>query len=131
LASRGDDVNNEEEEKEGEEVRKDGDDVRNGDARELKVGSKRKAQDSAEEEPELVKKSKTEAHSSPEENSKAQTEDLNSLFCANFDTINAGPKVVAGSYEKIVKELEKTAAECLFLSDNVKGKCTLLRVCVL
>jgi enolase-phosphatase E1 len=62
------------------------------------------------------------ATESGKKSEKVQTEDLNPLFSANFDTINAGPKMVAGSYEKIVKELEVTAEECLFLSDNVKGK---------
>ncbi|KIV98992.1 2,3-diketo-5-methylthio-1-phosphopentane phosphatase [Verruconis gallopava] len=49
-----------------------------------------------------------------------QTQDLSGLFDANFDTVNAGSKVVAESYTKIVKELGKDAGECLFLSDNVK-----------
>jgi enolase-phosphatase E1 len=50
------------------------------------------------------------------------TEDLNPLFAANFDTINAGPKMVKESYEKIAKEMGKTVGEVLFLSDNINGK---------
>jgi len=46
-------------------------------------------------------------------------ENLNPLFDANFDTVNAGPKKEAESYIKIVKELGKEVDECLFLSDNV------------
>lgn len=40
-----------------------------------------------------------------------------------FDTVNAGPKTEASSYEKILakhKELAPEAGEWLFLSDNVK-----------
>lgn len=54
------------------------------------------------------------------ETKKVQTEDLNGLFVANFDTLNAGPKIVASSYEKIASELGVDATACLFLSDNVK-----------
>jgi hypothetical protein len=55
---------------------------------------------------------------------KAGTEDLNPLFDTNFDTINAGPKMEKGSYEKIAKELGMHAKPegILFLSDNVNGK---------
>jgi len=53
------------------------------------------------------------------------TEDLNPLFEANFDTVNAGPKMVKESYEKIVKEMGKDVSEVLFLSDNVNGKSSL------
>lgn len=50
------------------------------------------------------------------------TEDLNPLFEANFDTVNAGPKMNRESYEKIAKELGMQANPkgILFLSDNVK-----------
>lgn len=49
-------------------------------------------------------------------------EDLNGLFEGNFDTINAGPKMEKGSYEKIAEEMGRTVSEVLFLSDNVNGK---------
>lgn len=52
---------------------------------------------------------------------KQGTEDLNPLFQANFDTVNAGPKMVKDSYEKIAREMGKNAGETLFLSDNVNG----------
>jgi enolase-phosphatase E1 len=51
-----------------------------------------------------------------------QTEDLNPLFSANFDTVNAGPKMEKESYEKIAGEMGKRVVEVLFLSDNVNGK---------
>jgi len=50
------------------------------------------------------------------------TEDLNPLFGANYDTVNAGPKMVASSYELITKEMGLRQGEMLFLSDNVNGK---------
>lgn len=40
-----------------------------------------------------------------------------------FDTVNAGPKFEAESYEKILKLMGVEAAESLFLSDHIKGKC--------
>lgn len=49
-----------------------------------------------------------------------ETEDLNPLFDANFDTINAGPKTERQSYEVIAKELGMKPERILFLSDNVK-----------
>jgi enolase-phosphatase E1 len=92
---------------------------------EPRIGEKRKAADIVDVIDESVKKSKIgseKASLGDTTQKKVQTEDLNALFAANFDTINAGPKTVAGSYHKILKELEKTAENCLFLSDNVKGK---------
>ena len=50
-----------------------------------------------------------------------KTEDLNSLFKTNFDTINAGSKIHESSYKKIMEELRTLPERCLFLSDNVKG----------
>ena len=50
------------------------------------------------------------------------TEDLNPLFVANFDTMNAGPKMEARSYVRIALEVKVVADEVLFLSDNVRGK---------
>lgn len=52
----------------------------------------------------------------------AKTEDLNPLFSANFDTLNAGPKMEKQSYDKIAKELgmSEKPRGILFLSDNVK-----------
>ena len=38
-----------------------------------------------------------------------------------FDTVNAGPKTVAASYETIARETKLPADQWLFLSDNVKG----------
>jgi enolase-phosphatase E1 len=57
----------------------------------------------------------------PQLGKKQQTEDLNLLYEGNFDTINAGPKMEAGSYSLIAEELRKKVEEMLFLSDNVKG----------
>lgn len=51
---------------------------------------------------------------------KGETEDLNPLFSANFDTVNAGPKMEANSYVKIAREMGKGVRDILFLSDNVK-----------
>jgi enolase-phosphatase E1 len=53
-----------------------------------------------------------------------ETEDLNVLFEGNFDTVNAGMKMVAESYELIAKEMGLQEGEILFLSDNVKGICS-------
>ncbi|KAF2432179.1 2,3-diketo-5-methylthio-1-phosphopentane phosphatase [Tothia fuscella] len=50
---------------------------------------------------------------------KQKTEDLNPLFSANFDTVNAGPKMVKESYVKIAEAMGKKVEEILFLSDNV------------
>lgn len=50
------------------------------------------------------------------------TEDLNRLFVANFDTTNAGPKMETRSYVRIASEVKVFADEILFLSDNVRGK---------
>lgn len=50
-----------------------------------------------------------------------KTEDLNSLFEGNYDTVNAGPKMEKQSYELIAKEMGLKVGEILFLSDNVKG----------
>lgn len=62
------------------------------------------------------------------EGQKMRTEDLNSLFVANFDTMNAGPKMESRSYVRIAFEVREFADEVLFLSDNVRGKafCTFL-----
>jgi enolase-phosphatase E1 len=43
------------------------------------------------------------------------------LFEGHFDTVNAGPKMEAKSYETIAKELNTDSNNVLFLSDNVKG----------
>lgn len=95
-------------------------------ADELGVGEKRKAPARiVDGEEEANKKSTTGSEStdvSSAQSKQTKTEDLNSLFTANFDTINAGPKTITASYEKIVEELGKTAEECLFLSDNAKGR---------
>jgi len=56
------------------------------------------------------------------EERKKSTEDLSSLFVANFDTMNAGPKMETSSYVRIATELKVFADEVLFLSDNVRGK---------
>jgi len=42
------------------------------------------------------------------------------LFMGNFDTVNAGPKMDAKSYEIIAEELNEKLNHVLFLSDNVK-----------
>jgi len=57
-----------------------------------------------------------------EPGAKQETEDLNPLFSANFDTMNAGPKMEGGSYKKIASEMGKSTEEVLFLSDNVQGQ---------
>jgi len=89
----------------------------NGDDKQ--VGEKRKAVDeSINGEEKSTKKVKTDIDDK-ELGTKQTTEDLNPLFVSNFDTVNAGPKKEAESYEKIVKELGKEVGECLFLSDNV------------
>lgn len=56
------------------------------------------------------------------EGKKAVVEDLNPLFGdgANFDTVNAGPKMERRSYERIAEELGVGPHTVVFLSDNVK-----------
>jgi len=54
----------------------------------------------------------------------SRAEDLNPLLSAYFDTVNAGPKIVAPSYSKIADELGRKPDSILFLSDNVKGELT-------
>lgn len=99
---------------------------------EPEVGEKRKVDASTLDiAPEAPKKSKTGSQTDvtdATESKEVKTEDLNSLFSDNFDTVNAGPKTIATSYEKIVKALNKPADECLFLSDNVKGLYNLLMI---
>lgn len=46
--------------------------------------------------------------------------DITSLFSGFFDTVNAGSKAEASSYDKIAKEMGKASDKWLFLSDNVK-----------
>lgn len=46
-------------------------------------------------------------------------EDLNDLFVANYDTINAGPKMQTSSYVRICVDLKVDADSVLFLSDSV------------
>ena len=46
--------------------------------------------------------------------------DLRGLVEMWFDTVNAGPKLEKGSYERIVGELGCQAGQVVFLSDNVK-----------
>lgn len=53
---------------------------------------------------------------------KAQLEDLAGLFVANYDTVSAGPKMLASSYVRICVEMKVDADTVLFLSDNVKGQ---------
>jgi len=49
-----------------------------------------------------------------------KSEDVNGLFSDNyFDTVNAGPKAIKASYEKIARGLGIETREVLFLSDNV------------
>jgi enolase-phosphatase E1 len=50
-----------------------------------------------------------------------QPADLTSAITDYFDTVNAGPKMHASSYEKIARKYRRyEVAEWLFLSDNVK-----------
>ncbi|TKX19551.1 hypothetical protein C1H76_8400 [Elsinoe australis] len=42
------------------------------------------------------------------------------LISAWYDTVNAGPKMEAGSYHKIAKDMPHKPEDILFLSDNVK-----------
>lgn len=46
--------------------------------------------------------------------------DMKALVHDWFDTVNAGPKMERGSYEKIAKALGKDVEKVLFFSDNVK-----------
>lgn len=46
--------------------------------------------------------------------------DLNYCFKDYFDTVNAGNKTQAGSYQRIADAIGLDPALCLFLSDNVK-----------
>lgn len=46
--------------------------------------------------------------------------DLNGLLSGYFDTVNAGPKTEAGSYEKIAAAIGLPASEIIFFSDNPK-----------
>ncbi|KAH7089548.1 HAD-like domain-containing protein [Paraphoma chrysanthemicola] len=48
------------------------------------------------------------------------TRDIKHLFSAHYDTVNAGPKLVKSSYEKICSELGKDVSKVTFLTDNVK-----------
>ncbi|KAF2710992.1 2,3-diketo-5-methylthio-1-phosphopentane phosphatase [Pleomassaria siparia CBS 279.74] len=47
------------------------------------------------------------------------TRDLKPLFSAHFDTVTAGSKLEASSYEKICSELGIEASKVTFLTDNV------------
>jgi enolase-phosphatase E1 len=48
--------------------------------------------------------------------------DVSGLFGGRlFDTVNAGPKMEAGSYHVIARELAVVEGDVLFLSDNVRG----------
>jgi enolase-phosphatase E1 len=49
------------------------------------------------------------------------SEDVRDLFVGNYDTVNAGPKMEAKSYEIIANELNAKLNTVLFLSDNVTG----------
>ncbi|KAG5356075.1 Enolase-phosphatase E1 [Yarrowia sp. B02] len=46
--------------------------------------------------------------------------DLNPLISGYFDTVNAGPKMEAASYTKILEAINFEADKVLFLSDNVR-----------
>ncbi|KAI9658075.1 MAG: enolase-phosphatase E1 [Bathelium mastoideum] len=46
--------------------------------------------------------------------------DMRSLISAWFDTVNAGPKTIQDSYEKIARELDVESQAVLFISDNTK-----------
>lgn len=45
--------------------------------------------------------------------------DLNQYISDYFDTVNIGSKLTASSYEKILSSLQKSAAQILFLTDNL------------
>ncbi|KAG9194970.1 enolase-phosphatase E1 [Alternaria panax] len=53
-------------------------------------------------------------------NDETNTRDIKPLFSAHYDTVNAGPKLQKGSYEKICSELGKPVSRVTFLTDNVK-----------
>lgn len=42
------------------------------------------------------------------------------LFSAHYDTVNAGPKMEATSYEKICREMGVDVKKVTFMTDNVK-----------
>lgn len=46
------------------------------------------------------------------------------LFSAHYDTVNAGPKLEAASYEKICREMGVDVKKVTFMTDNVKGTFT-------
>jgi enolase-phosphatase E1 len=50
----------------------------------------------------------------------ASTKDVKPLFSAHYDTVNAGPKLEAPSYEKICREMGHQPSKVTFLTDNVK-----------
>ena len=51
----------------------------------------------------------------------AETPDLTPVIVDYFDTVNAGPKTDAPSYEKIARKHDRVPpSEWLFLSDNIK-----------
>ncbi|KAF3041499.1 enolase-phosphatase E1 [Didymella heteroderae] len=50
----------------------------------------------------------------------ATTKDVKPLFSAHYDTVNAGPKLEAASYEKICRQLGVDAKKVSFMTDNVK-----------
>jgi hypothetical protein len=59
----------------------------------------------------------------------ASTRDIKHLFAAHYDTVNAGPKLVKTSYERICRELNHDVSKVTFLTDNVKGTYP-SRICV-
>jgi enolase-phosphatase E1 len=48
--------------------------------------------------------------------------DLTPRLQGYFDTSTAGPKMESASYSKILEQIDFSAGDVLFLSDNVKGK---------
>ena len=58
----------------------------------------------------------------------ATTKDVKPLFLAHYDTVNAGPKLEAASYEKICREMGVDVKKVTFMTDNVKGTFTSHRV---
>lgn len=48
------------------------------------------------------------------------TVDIKPLFSAHYDTVNAGPKLEKGSYEKICEDMCTDVSKVTFLTDNVK-----------
>lgn len=57
------------------------------------------------------------------------TRDIKHFFAAHYDTVNAGPKLVKTSYEKICRELNHDVSKVTFLTDNVNGTYP-SRICV-